>query len=170
MVVDNGEVWADGSLHPDLAALRGLDLTAHGVETGAPFSAPIAEPESAEYAAHTLTMGGRAVRFRVAKTTPTKAGHFVTLWQRSTAGPIRPLDVADGDDLVIVATRSESRRGYFVFPVAALVARGVVSANSLGGKRALRVYAPWVTAPNAQARRTQAWQVEYFSYPVGLID
>ncbi|RCH70735.1 hypothetical protein DT019_00145 [Streptomyces sp. SDr-06] len=51
-------------------------------------SRPEPEPESAEYVAHRFTLDGQAVRFRVAKTTPTQVGQFVTLWQRSSEGPI----------------------------------------------------------------------------------
>ncbi len=65
-------------VHPDLMATQtqvygplGLDCTA-----------PEAEAESADYGAATFALDGAPVRFRVAKTTPTKVGQFVTLWKR----------------------------------------------------------------------------------------
>ena len=123
---------------------------------------PIAEPESAEYGAFSLTINNMAARFRVAKTTPTKVGLFVTLWQRSDSGPIRPFDSSDGVDLAVVSTRQGERFGQFVFPLATLLQRGVVSQQGIGGKRAIRVYPPWVVPNNAQAKSTQTWQVRHF--------
>ncbi|MEO6531677.1 MAG: MepB family protein [Specibacter sp.] len=120
------------------------------------------EPESAEYCAHRLTLGGRQAVFRVAKTTPTKVGQFVTLWQRSVEGPIRPFDMHDGVELFVVQVALGAGLGQFVFPVEALARHGVVSVDAKGGKRAMRVYAPDVLTTSAQARRTQKWQCGYF--------
>lgn len=125
-------------------------------------SRPVPEPESAEYAAHAFTLDGLSVRFRVAKTTPTKVGQFVTVWQRSEEGPIRPFDAADGIDLVVVSSRDGGHFGQFVFPREVLCERGVMSRNGSGGKRGFRVYPPWVTTPNRQAGGAQAWQVRHF--------
>jgi hypothetical protein len=121
-----------------------------------------AEPESAEYAAHTLTLGGRPAVFRAAKTTPTKAGQFVTLWQRSAEGPIRPFDTHDGVALFAIQAGTGAGLGQFVFPRDELVRRGVVSIDGKGGKRAMRVYPPDVATTSAQARRTQEWQCRHF--------
>ncbi|MFF5206043.1 MepB family protein [Streptosporangium sp. NPDC000396] len=52
--------------------------------------------------------------------------------------------------------------GQFVFPMDALCQCGVVSANGSGGKRAFRVYPPWVTTTNRQASTAQAWQLDHF--------
>ncbi|MGV4926875.1 MepB family protein (plasmid) [Streptomyces sp. BHT-5-2] len=125
-------------------------------------SRPVSEPESAEYAACGFTLDGRSVRFRVAKTTPTKVGQFVTVWQRSEEGPIRPFDADDGVDLFVISSRDDSGFGQFVFPSEVLCERGIVSRNGSGGKRGFRVYPPWVTTTNRQARGTQAWQMRYF--------
>ncbi|POH73616.1 MepB domain containing protein [Arthrobacter glacialis] len=122
----------------------------------------VPETESAEYCAHRLTLGGRSAIFRVAKTTPTKAGQFVTLWQRSLEGPIRPFDMHDGVELFVVQAALGAGLGEFVFPLGALARHGVVSVDGKGGKRAMRVYAPDVVTTSVQARRTQKWQCEYF--------
>ncbi|AXE22620.1 MepB domain containing protein [Streptomyces globosus] len=123
---------------------------------------PVPEPESAEYAACAFTLDGRAVRFRAARTTPRKAGLFVTVWQRSGEGPIRPFDTADGVDLFVVAVRDAGGRGQFVFPTGVLCDRGVVSRGGSGGKRGLRVYPPWAQTTSRQACATQAWQTQHF--------
>lgn len=129
---------------------------------GIDFSGVAPEPESAEYGAHSLTFGGRQAIYRVAKTTPTKAGQFVTLWRRSLAGPIRPFDADDGVALFIVQAGTGAGLGQFVFPLSVLTRRGVVSVDGKGGKRAIRVYAPDVVVASDQARRTQKWQCEWF--------
>lgn len=125
-------------------------------------SQPAPEAESAEYGACAFTLDGLSVRFRTAKTTPTKVGQFVTVWRRSASGPIRPFDTEDAVDLFVISTREGERFGQFVFPRDVLCERDIVSTNGAGGKRAFRVYPPWVTTTNRQARSTQAWQVRHF--------
>ncbi|WP_239164842.1 MepB family protein [Actinoplanes palleronii] len=120
------------------------------------------EPESAEYCAHSFLLNNRAVRFRTAKTTPTKVGQFVTLWARSTTGPIRPLDTTDAVDLVVISSRDAEHFGHFVFPTATLVARGIMSRDGAGGKRGFRVYPPWSTPANRQATSIQSWQLAHY--------
>lgn len=152
--------WA--GLHGDLLSAKALVYEPGGLAC----SLPVPEPESAEYAACAFTVDGRSVRFRVAKTTPTKAGQFVTVWQRSAEGPIRPFDADDGVDLFVISSRDDDGFGQFVFPSEALCERAIVSREGSGGKRGFRVYPPWVTTTNRQARTTQAWQVNYF-FPIG---
>jgi hypothetical protein len=120
------------------------------------------EPESAAYSAGVFQLNGAEVRYRDARSTPKKAGQFVTLWLRSPAGPIRPFDLTDPVSLFIVGVRAESGFGQFVFPKRVLQREGVVSVGGVGGKRATRVYPPWDMAPNRQAERSQAWQGAYF--------
>ncbi|MFH8573919.1 MepB family protein [Streptomyces sp. NPDC017993] len=125
-------------------------------------SRPVPEAESAEYGACEFTLDGLSVRFRVAKTTPTKVGQFVTVWKRPENGPIQPFDAEDPVDFFVISTREGERFGQFVFPRDVLRDRGIVSTNGSGGKRAFRVYPPWVTTTNRQAGNTQTWQVNYF--------
>lgn len=145
-------------LHGDLLAAKTSVYDPSGFDC----SQPVPEPESAEYAAHAFTLDGLSVRFRVARTTPTKAGQFVTVWQRSAEGPTRPLDAEDGIDLVVISSRAGDHFGQFVFPRAELCRRGVISHNGSGGKRGFRVYPPWVTTTSRQAGSSQAWQVRHF--------
>lgn len=127
-------------------------------------SEPEAESESQEYGAYTFSLNAKAVVFRIAKTTPTKIGQFVTLWQRSPGPgqPIRPFDVSDGVDLFVVSVGDAANSGQFVFPQEALIKRDVVSQGLLGGKRAFRVYPPWSLPTSRQAQATQRWQLEFF--------
>ncbi|MGX8907911.1 MepB family protein [Streptomyces netropsis] len=144
--------------HDDLLAAKTLVYDPNGFTC----SEPVPEAESAEYAAHAFTVDGRSVRFRVAKTTPTKVGQFVTVWKRSPGGPIQPFDAADPVDLFVISTRDGDRFGQFVFPREVLRERDIVSTDGVGGKRAFRVYPPWVTTTNRQAGATQKWQANYF--------
>ncbi|MFI6584198.1 MepB family protein [Embleya sp. NPDC050493] len=146
------------SLPADLLAAKALVYDPNGFVC----STPVAEPESAEYGAHVFTVDGAEVRFRIAGTTPTKVGQFVTLWQRSAAGPIEPLAAEDRFDLVVISSRQGDHFGQFVFPKAVLRERGILSVRGDGGKRGFRVYPPWVSTTNRQADRTRAWQLDHF--------
>ncbi|MFJ7255425.1 MepB family protein [Streptomyces sp. NPDC098085] len=153
-----GSWTSGGPLHADLLAAKALVYDPSGFTC----TRPVPEPESADYGAHVFTVDGSAVRFRVARTTPTKVGQFVTVWKRSADGPIQPYDSEDPVDLFVISSRDAGRFGQFVFPRDVLCERGIVSRNGTGGKRAFRVYPPWVTTANRQADRTQEWQAEYF--------
>lgn len=143
---------------PDLIAARALAYAPCGFA----LSALEAEPESADYGACALVLNGLRIRFRVAKTTPTKTGQFVTLWKRTGKGPIQPFELSDPVDAFVVSTRSGQHFGQFVFPKAVLAAKDVVAQSGQGGKRAIRVYPPWTSATSRQARYTQTWQAAYF--------
>lgn len=125
--------------------------------------APVPEAESAEYGACRGELHGKRLVLRVAKTTPTKIGQFVTLWKRPHPdSEIAPLDEADAVDVVIIAVTDGAQHGFFIFPRSELLKRGVMSRSSQGGKRALRVYPPWCAPESVQASRTQRWQVVWF--------
>ncbi|WP_341751909.1 MepB family protein [Candidatus Tisiphia endosymbiont of Piscicola geometra] len=125
-------------------------------------SEPVMESESIAYGAYMFKLNSMNVRFRVAKITPTKIGQFVTLWKRIGNGSIQPYDIADSIDLFIVTTRKRDKFGQFIFPQSVLYKYDIVSHNNQGGKRAIRVYPPWDIVINKQAKKTQAWQLEYF--------
>nr|WP_314895450.1 MepB family protein [uncultured Flavobacterium sp.] len=123
---------------------------------------PVLEKESKDYGAYQFELNALKILFRVAKTTPTKVGQFVTLWKRLAKGPIQPFDVSDVIDLFIINTRSGDHFGQFVFPKSVLSQQGILTTDSKEGKRAIRVYPPWDTTTNKQAQKTQKWQLDYF--------
>ena len=127
--------------------------------------APVPEAESADYGACRAELHGKRLVLRVAKTTPTKTGQFVTVWKRPHPdAEIAPLDEADPVDIVIVAVTDDdgARHGFFIFPRSVLLERGVMSRAGSGGKRALRVYPPWTVPVAKDAVRTQQWQLRHF--------
>ena len=122
----------------------------------------IAENESAEYYAHSYSLEGKNVRFRIAKKTPTKTGWFVTMWKRNPDKIIAPYDSSDQVDLFVVNIIDQGKISQFVFPKSVLVEQNIFSRLSKGGKRAIRVYSPWDKTNNIQATKTKKWQIQYF--------
>ena len=124
----------------------------------------ILDKESADYAAATFTLNNQPILFRMAKKTPTKIGQFITIWKRINDGPIQPFDASDPFDFLIVQVQSSDHMntGQFIFSKKILCEQNIFSQNNIGGKRAMRVYAPWDMTDNKQAKSTQKWQVNYF--------
>lgn len=119
-------------------------------------------PESTNYGACSFELSNYKIQYRVANITPTKIGQFVAIWKRNNNGITAPFDVADSLDFLIISVRDSENFGQFIFPKSVLVSKGIVSQNEKGGKRGIRVYAPWDKPINKQAIKTQAWQVNYF--------
>ncbi len=120
------------------------------------------EAESEDYGAWLFTLNTCKILFRIAKSTPTKIGQFVTLWKRENNGPIQPFDASDDIDLFVIWSRKGRHAGQFVFPKSVLVSKNIVTENDKEGKRAIRVYGPWEDATSHQAKQTQKWQCQYF--------
>ncbi|HIF9206115.1 TPA: MepB family protein [Photobacterium damselae] len=121
------------------------------------------EQESGEYGAVKFTFNGLKCLFRQGKTTPTKVGQFVTLWKRETnKSEIIPFNTYDGIELVFIASFESDNKGFFVFQNELLTNKNIFSHNGREGKRAIRVYAPWIKLTAKQAISTQQWQISVF--------
>ena len=98
------------------------------------------EDESSEYGAYRFSLEDHKVVFRVAKTTPTKIGQFVTLWKRPH-DVIVPLDVNDDIDFdfVIINVSDTKNHGQFIFNKNILLNKGILSQGNKKGKLAFRV-------------------------------
>jgi hypothetical protein len=149
---------------PCSAAIRNVYVAA-----GMTLSSPVQrEAESSEYGACRFGLDGQAVVFRVAKTTPTKLGQFVTLWKRPRQGDaIAPLAAGDQVDFVVIEVAQGGQRGQFIFDKSILIRKGVLFSADHAGKRAIRVYPPWTSPVARDAVRTQQWQSDYFLHLSG---
>lgn len=120
------------------------------------------EKESQEYSGYTFNLNKIPTKFRAAKITPIKTGQFVTLWKRNEAGITQPCHASDDIDLYVISVRKKNLYGHFVFPKTTLIRQGILSSSEKEGKRGFRVYPPWDKTTNAQAQKTQKWQLEFF--------
>jgi hypothetical protein len=145
-------------VHPDLELADNLIYK----KLGFSLENFVYENESQEYAAATFTLNNHRILFRESKITPTKTGQFVTLWKRINHDPIQPFDISDPIDFVIVSVRSKNNIGQFIFPKKILCDKNIFAKNNKGGKRAMRVYAPWDDANSKQALSTKKWQSSFF--------
>lgn len=167
MVIELKDKYPLRRAHPDLLLAKELvykpsGLVLQNLKT---------EDESEDYGASEFTINNYSINFRVGKITPTKVGQFVTFWKRIGKGPILPYEFNDSFDFLVVSVRAENHFGQFVFPKAVLCEKGIVSCNGKEGKRAMRIYPPWDKTDNSQAKKTQAWQLQYFiKFSEGNID
>jgi hypothetical protein len=145
-------------MYPDLKLLDKLVFKACGLE----FSNFKTELESQRYSACDFQLDKQNVKFRLAKITPTKVGQFVTIWKRDERGITQPFDISDGIDFFIIAARQQNQFGLFVFSKSVLHDNKILSDETKGGKRGIRVYPSWDLTINNQAQKTQQWQRKYF--------
>lgn len=118
--------------------------------------------ESVEYGACSFLLNEKLILHRASKTTPTKTGQFVTIWKRNQSGITVPYDFDDNFEFLIITVRKDDNLGQFIFPKNILAEKGIISQNNKGGKRGIRVYAPWDIVTSKQAEKTQNWQSNYF--------
>ena len=130
---------------------------------GISFSSVTAENESQEYKAATCLYKGSKILFRVAKITPRKIGQFVTFWERDKSSKIiKPFAYEDNISAFIIFLSQKENKGCFIFNKEVLLRNGILSKSAQGGKRAFRVYPPWVQPTSKVALKTQQWQLLHF--------
>ncbi|WP_414051452.1 MepB family protein [Macrococcus animalis] len=99
---------------------------------------------------------------RLAKKTPNKKGYFVTVWKKDGDNNNIPLDTIDIQDLLVINIIDEKKIGQFIFNQAILIEKRILNNTNQKGKMAFRIYPPWEKELNQSAKKTQAWQSEYF--------
>lgn len=118
--------------------------------------------ECEAYSGCSFRMGSWNIKYRKAKVTPKKAGHFVTLWKRSSEGQTEPFSIEDDFDFYMIVAEQQHQTGFFLFPEYVLSEKQILTASNKEGKRGFRVYAGWDVPINKQAERTRTWQTKYF--------
>ena len=135
---------------------------------------PVAE--NAKYEALNFSLNDRKVVYRKGNVTPDRPGAFLSVWQRPALGNVngnKPIPLkSDELDFLFVQVKSDSKYGMFVFPVAILKEKGIVSsATTKGkGKTGFRVFPPWsgdrgvagTKVFSESGKKTQRWQLPYF--------
>ena len=58
---------------------------------------------------------------------------------------------------IVENAQKENRIGQFVLPKSVLVDKGIITLETIVGKRVFRVYPYWDTPTNKQANKTQQW-------------
>lgn len=112
-----------------------------------------------------MTVGKKTFIFRKAKITPKKTGQFVSLWCRDeTSGSTRPYHESEVSQGVIIYVADANQDGLFLFSKNTLIDQKIISdiSGQSPGKRGFRLYPPWDTPTNNQARKSQAWQLQSF--------
>ncbi|MGG0737581.1 MepB family protein [Niallia taxi] len=121
------------------------------------------EAQNSEYGAGTFQLNTKLVRFRVAKTTPTKIGQFVVFWEKDKANKNQAYSYEQAPDLLVINTFTNNNRfGQFIFPKEVLLKQKILKTATTNGKMAIRVYPSWDKPVSNQAINTQKWQLEYF--------
>ena len=146
------------SFHADLKLIKELVYD----KCGFTLTNPQLNKESAEYAACSFDLDGNSIQHRISKITPKKTGQFVTIWKRDKDGIIKPFDVTDDIDFIVITARSGNRFGQFIFPKRVLADKGIITQNEEEGKRGIRVYPPWDNVNNEHAEKSKSWQTKYF--------
>ena len=120
------------------------------------------DAECAEYLGCSFILDELQIKFRQAKVTPKKVGLFVTLWKRNAENKTEPFHVNDPFDFYIIAVKEENNFGFFIFPKEILNDKNILTNSKKEGKRGFRVYPGWTKTENNQAKKTKAWQTNYF--------
>jgi len=122
----------------------------------------VLEQEGQDYDACHFKLEDKKIQFRASKITPTKVGQFVTFWKRSKDGITMPHETSDLFDFLIVSATCKDKVGLFIFSKKVLRQHDIISESGVGGKRGFRVYPAWDITNNAQAIKSQKWQLNYF--------
>jgi hypothetical protein len=122
---------------------------------------PSREARSEDYGACHFSLNGRNVVFRVAKTTPTKIGQFVTVWKRPGSAN-QPFESRDKIDFVVVSVLNGHQLGQFIFDKDGMIRNKIFSHAGQKGKMAFRIYSPSDKPTAKDAIATKAWQSRYF--------
>ncbi|WP_244300134.1 MepB family protein [Priestia megaterium] len=102
------------------------------------------EAQNSAYGAGIFQLNSKAIRFRVAKTTPNKVGQFVSFWEKDATHKNQAFSDGKATDLLVINTfTSTNRFGQFIFPKEILLKQKILKTATTKGKMAIRVYPIW---------------------------
>lgn len=120
------------------------------------------EDWNGEYGAYDCIINNQPFKARLAKKTPKKSGYFLALWKKDESNKNIPFNETDIENKLIISIQDESKIGQFVFPKKVLIEKGILQSKRHKGKMAFRIYPIWETSLNKTAKKSQAWQKQYF--------
>lgn len=130
--------------------------------------------ENSKYEALNFSLNNRRIVYRKGNVTPDRPGAFLSVWQRpalETDNGNKPIPLkSDELDYLFIQVEDESDQGLFIFPVATLKEKGIVSSATKKGKTGFRVFPPWsqdrgvvgTKVFSESGKKTQRWQLPYF--------
>jgi hypothetical protein len=142
--------------------------------------------ESSKYAGLVFSLDERKIVYRKGKVTTDRPGAFLAIWQRPFVDSLndnKPIPLTSNDlDYLFVQVASHpsvkakegsensTQHGMFIFPIALLLEKGIVSSANNKGKTGFRVFPPWsqnrgkvgTKVFSESGKKTQRWQLPYF--------
>lgn len=122
------------------------------------------EKQNEDYEGMTFTINNQSFRSRLAKKTPTKKGYFVVFWEKDGNNINQPFLFEDSPQETLVFVSDNEKRGVFKFPKEILLKKGILKDDKSKGKMGIRVYPEWESDLNQTAKKTQQWQLDYFTF------
>lgn len=141
--------------------------------------------ESSKYAGLVFSIDEKKIVYRKGKVTTDRPGAFLAIWQRPFVDSLnnKPIALKSNDlDYLFVQVAShpsvkakqgsvnKGLHGMFIFPIALLLEKGIVSSTKNKGKTGFRVFPPWsqnrgesgTKVFSESGKKTQRWQLPYF--------
>ena len=122
------------------------------------------EKQNEDYEGMTFTINNQLFRSRLAKKTPTKKGYFVVFWKKDENNINQPFLFEESPQETLVFVLDNEKRGVFKFPKEILLKKGILKGDKSKGKMGIRVYPEWESDLNQTAKKTQQWQLNYFTF------
>jgi hypothetical protein len=141
--------------------------------------------ESSKYSGLVFSIDEKKIVYRKGKVTTDRPGAFLAIWQRPFVYSLnnKPIPLKSNDlDYLFVQVASQpsvkakegsgnsTQHGMFIFPIALLLEKGIVSSTKNKGKTGFRVFPPWsqdrgdvgTKVFSESGKKTQRWQLPYF--------
>ncbi len=102
-------------------------------------------------------------RSRLAKKTPKKEGYFVAFWEKNQQNQNEAFDATEAPEMLAIVIADQEKQGLFLLPKECLIQQKILKTHQQKGKMAARFYPSWCQNLNQTAKKTQKWQLTYFT-------